>query len=346
MANYDIFDEQYYLSQYGFVKDAVAQGLVKSGLEHFQKYGQAAGLTKVSRYFDEDTYLAQNPEIASLVRTTNNQNVTFASGLDHFIQYGYEQGRINVSPEYNEDFYLANNRDLLPFIQNGTFKSGYQHFIKYGSKEGRFGTSFFEPEYLKKNPGLVPFINSGALKTGRDHYFQFGQFEANRSATFVGSSGNDIITGVGVGNVEIIGVEVGVEYVYGARNYESKGSNEFDTLIGGSGHDKFVLGDFQTFARNLPSPVSQLYLGPGFATIQNFTKGQDSIQLEGSSLDQYILFPINNNQDLAIQTNGLSVFQNGANQTSRADTIAVIQGGGNLSLNLLPGSGGLKILLG
>jgi Ca2+-binding RTX toxin-like protein len=329
--NYDIFDEQYYLSQYPWVKPAIDAGIVKSGLEHFEKFGQAAGLTKVSRYFDEATYLAGNPEIAPFVRTVN-PNAPFATGLDHFIQFGYEEGRTRVSPEYDEAFYVANNRDLLPFIQNGTFKNGYQHFVKFGAKERRFGTSFFETEYLEKNPDIVPFVNSGTFTTGREHYMKFGQFEPSRSATFVGTSGNDIVPGIGTENVEIIGVKVSVEYAYGARSYDSGGSNEFDTLIGGIGRDKFVLGDYQDFARNLPSPLAELYIGPGFATIQNFTKGQDSIQFFGS-LAHYILFPINNNRDLAIQT-------------ERFDTVAVIEGGGNLSLNLLPGSSPTKFLLG
>jgi len=51
------------------------------------------------------------------------------------------------------------------------------------------------------------------------------------------------------------------------------------------------------------------------------------------------VFPINNNRDLAIQTNGLPVVsQNGVPETSRFDTIAVIERGGNLSLNPLPKS--------
>ena len=147
MANYAIFDEKYYLAQYPWVKPAIDAGSLKSGREHFEKFGQAAGLTKVSRYFDEATYLAGNPDIAALVRTPSNPNAPFATGLDHFIKFGYEESRTPVSPEYDETFYLANNRDLLPFIQNGTFKSGYNHFIQFGAKQGRFGTSFFEPEY-------------------------------------------------------------------------------------------------------------------------------------------------------------------------------------------------------
>ncbi len=338
MTNYDIFDEKYYLAQYPWVQPLIDAGIFKSAREHLEKFGQGGGVTKVSRYFDEQTYLGNNPDIPPFIRAPNNNpNAPFASGLDQFIRFGYEEGRTGVSPDYDEAFYLATNRDILPFIQNGTFKNGYQHFVKFGSKEGRFGTPFFESDYLKQNPDIVPFVKSGTFTTGREHYVKYGQFESTRSATFVGSSGNDIVTGFGAGNVEIIGVEVGVERAYGARLYESDGSNEFDTLTGGIGNDKFVLGDYQDFARNI-NRGAQLYIGPGFATIVNFTKGKDSIQLSGSGsldgyIDGYILFPINNNQDLAIQTKGF-------------DTVAVIQGGGNLSLNVLPEYGFGKFLLG
>ncbi|MEG4516866.1 MULTISPECIES: calcium-binding protein [unclassified Microcoleus] len=338
--NYDIFDEQYYLSQYPWLKPAIDAGIIKSGREHFEKFGQAAGLTKISRYFDEDTYLEGNPDLKPFVRTPNNPNALFATGLDHFIQYGYEEGRTRVSPEYDEAFYVATNQDLQPFIQNGTFKNGYQHFILFGVKEGRFGTSFFEPEYFVN---VFEAISSGTLKTGREHYFKFGQFEPSREATFVGTSGNDILTGVGVGKVELIGVEVGFTYP-GPRNYESDGSNEFDTLTGGSGRDKFVLGDIVGFRGGTLSS-RQFYIGPGFSTIRNFTQGQDIIQI-GIPLDQLLVFPINNNRDLAIQTNGFPAVENGVFLASRFDTIAVVEGGGNLNLNLLPGSSVIRSFLG
>ena len=357
MANYAIFDEKYYLAQYPWVKPAIDAGVIKSGLEHFQKFGEAGGLTKVSRYFDEATYLAGNPDIAALVRTPNNPSAPFATGLDHFIQYGYEEGRTRVSAEYDEAFYLANNRQLQPFIQNGTFKNGYQHFIQFGIKDGQFGTSFFETEYLERNPDVRPFVESGALKTGREHYFNFGKNDASRSATFIGSPGNDIITGAGVGNTELIGVEVGLgkggSFSIPGRNYESDGSNEFDTLTGGSGRDLFKLGDILpgTGGKGYSSPT-KLYIGPGFATIRNFTQGQDSIQIASDdfqpSLDKFLIFPINNNRDLAIQTNGLFVFlTDGTSGISRFDTIAVIEGGGNLKLNLLPSSNAaIRFLIG
>jgi hypothetical protein len=246
---------------------------------------------------------------------------------------------------------------LQPFIQNGTFKNGYQHFIEFGLKDGQFGTSFFETEYLQKNPDVRPFVESGALKTGREHYFNFGKNEPNRSATFVGTSGNDILTSFGVGKVELIGVEVGLYPSNGPVNNvvaESRGSDEFDTLIGGSGRDTFMLSNGYFDFPRLSPVTQQFYIGPGFATIRNFTKGQDSIQLGNkiflgdSYLDEFSVFPINNNRDLAIQRKGFISTLNGLIPINNGipDTIAVIEGGGDLTLNQLPSSNTLTFLIG
>ena len=339
MANYAIFDEQFYLASYPWVKPAIDAGVIKSGREHFEKFGQAGGLTKVSRYFDEATYLAGNPDLRPFIKTVN-PNAPFATGLDHFIQFGYNEGnrRNEVSPEYNEDFYLANNLELTPFIgtnlvvkPNAVFKSGYQHFIQFGAKEGRFGTSFFEPEYLKKNPDIVPFVNSGNLRTGREHYFNFGKNEPSRSVTFVGTRGNDIITGVGVGNTELIGVEVGIDRRQGNREYDSLGSNEFDVLIGSPGVDTFVLGVFIGTDGNGVATAIPLYTGNAQATIRNFNAADDLIQLAGNSLsDGYSLNPVGGN--LSIQRFG--------------DVLAVIEGGAGLNLVFQQSNGNGTFLIG
>jgi hypothetical protein len=330
MANYAIFDEQFYLASYPWVRPAIDAGVIRSGREHFERFGQAAGLTQVSRYFDENTYLSVNTDIRPFVRTVN-PNGPFASGLDHFIQFGYEEGlrRSVVSPEYSEDFYLGNNSDLRSFIgPNAPFKSGYQHFIQFGSKEGRFGTSFFEPEYLRENPDVVPSVNSGVLRTGREHYFNFGKNEPSRSATFVGTRSNDILTGVGVGNTELIGVEVGINPSSRNPQYESFGTNEFDVLIGSPGADTFVLGVPATAGNVTPTP---LYLGNGQATIRNFNVENDFIQLQGTSLSSYNLAPVGNN---------LSI------QTRAGDVLGVIEGGANLGLIFQESNGNGTFLIG
>jgi hypothetical protein len=217
---------------------------------------------------------------------------------------------------------------LRSFIgPNAPFKSGYQHFIQFGSKEGRFGTSFFEPEYLRKNPDIVPFVNSGALRTGREHYFNFGKNEPSRSATFVGTRSNDILTGVGVGNTELIGVEVGIDPGRN-RQYESFGTNEFDVLIGGPGPDTFVLGVPATAGNVTPTP---LYLGNGQATIRNFDVENDFIQLQGTSLSNYSLVPVGSN---------LSI------QTRAGDVLGVVEGGANLGFIFQESNGNATFLIG
>jgi hypothetical protein len=329
MANYAIFDEQFYLASYPWVKPAIDAGVIKSGREHFEKFGQAGGLTKVSRYFDENAYLTVNTDLRPFVRTLN-PNGPFATGLDHFIQFGYEEGqrRSAVSPEYSEDFYLGNNPELRSFIgPNAPFKSGYQHFIQFGSKEGRFGTSFFESEYLKENPDIVPLVNSGTLRTGREHYFNFGKNEPSRSATFVGTRSNDILTGIGVGNTELIGVEVGIDPSRN-RQYESFGTNEFDVLIGSPGPDTFVLGVPATAGNVTPTP---LYLGNGQATIRNFDIENDFIQLQGTSLSSYNLVPVGSN---------LSI------QTGAGDVLGVIEGAANLGFIFQESNGNGTFLIG
>ena len=178
----------------------------------------------------------------------------------------------------------------------------------------------------------MPFVNSGALKTGRDHYFNFGKNEPNRSATFVGTRGNDndsdrdVITGLGVGNIEQIGVEVGIDR-NGNRQYESFGINEFDFLYGGPGIDTFVLG-VPAAAQN--SSAISLYLSNGQATIRNFNAADDLIQLQGTSLDSYSLTPVGNN--LSIQRFG--------------DVLGVIEGGAGLNLVFQQSNGNGTFLIG
>lgn len=311
--NYDIFDENYYLSRYQFVKEAVNSGIVQSGLEHFQKYGQKLGITQISRYYDEDYYLANNPGVAAAVKAGN-----FASGLDHFIQYGYEQGRANASPAYEETFYLKRHPGIVPFVQDGTFKSGFQHFIKFGAKAGLYATNFFEPRYLKDNSGVAAAVDAGIFQTGRDHYVKAGQFEPSRATVFTGTNSSDIVTSFGVGTHEIIGVQVALATAnlgINPNSYESLGTNEFDTLIGSPGSDYFLLGEVVPL--NRPSLIDRItfYTGNGEATIINFEKGKDYILLSQPP-DQFNIFPAGG--DLFIQKSG--------------DTIAKIQGGANLNL--------------
>jgi len=293
MANYDIFDENYYLSKYPFVQQGIDRGIISSGKEHFEKFGQKLGFTEVSRYYDENYYLANNPAVAAAVSSGS-----FASGLDHFIQFGWEQGLFNTSPDYDEAFYLKRYPILAPFVQNQTFKSGFQHFIKFGVQEGLYASTFFEPEYLLKNPEVAAAVKAGVFKTGGEHYRKFGQFEPSRSATFVGTKGSDVVAGFGVGKVEITGVQVSLDAA-GNRVYERYFNVDKDTLIGSQGSDTFVLGVGEPFDTN--GGVLYRAFGTIPVIINNFDQQTDAIQLAGTRGEYQFSSGLNgNNSDILL----------------------------------------------
>jgi hypothetical protein len=313
MANYNIFDENYYFSKYPFVQQGIDRGIISSGKEHFEKFGQKLGFTEVSRYYDENYYLANNPAVAAAVSSG-----AFASGLDHFIQFGWEQGLVNTSPDYDESFYLKRYPALAPFVRNQTFKSGFEHFIKFGAQEGLYASTFFEPEYLLKNPEVAAAVKAGVFKTGGEHYRKFGQFEPNRFATFVGTKGSNVVAGFGVGKVEIIGIQVSLDAA-GNRVYDKNLTNftDQDTLIGSQGSDTFVLGVGEVFDTN----GGIFYLRPfpfkGEPIIKNFDPHTDAIRLAGTR-GAYGFLPTPNgdfriNYGFGLDTSAIAIIEGGAN---------------------------------
>jgi Ca2+-binding RTX toxin-like protein len=86
-----------------------------------------------------------------------------------------------------------------------------------------------------------------------------------------GGLGNDILNG-GDGNDILIGIE--------ANTLGNPNQFESDRLIGGAGVDTFVFGDQNNIFYRMPDISSP----DSFATIQDFTKGEDIIQLKGDIL--------------------------------------------------------------
>ena len=299
--NFDIFDEEYYLKKYPYLQSAIKQGIIQSGLDHFQRFGLQLGLTGVSRYYDEAYYLEKNPDVAAAV----NAGI-FPSGLAHFIEIGYEQeGRTSISSDYNDFVYRESNLDLLPFIQTypsevpRLFRNGLEHFLKFGAEEGRYSNSFFEAEYLARYPNIIPAIESGVLRTGRDHYEQFGQFEEGRKATFIGTSNSDTLESFGVGEVELIGITPGLD-AEGDRIYIGNGNRGQDILTGSSASDTFVIGAETSFLINRDNSVRELppkdfyynHFNPGGgAIIRNYDPNNDFIKLGHNSPDYYEFIP-------------------------------------------------------
>ena len=85
------FDEDEYLSLFPDVRAAVADGTVRSGLDHFARFGRGearrVSVRPVTDWPDE-TYLASNPDVLEAVRRGE-----FASGLQHYVAHGHFESR-------------------------------------------------------------------------------------------------------------------------------------------------------------------------------------------------------------------------------------------------------------
>jgi hypothetical protein len=86
------FDEPAYLNLHGDVKDAVSAGVMKSGLEHFNRYGHAELRTVHVVHvpgWPEEVYLRRYPDVKHSIAAG-----VFASGLEHYVRFGQFEGRL------------------------------------------------------------------------------------------------------------------------------------------------------------------------------------------------------------------------------------------------------------
>ncbi len=79
------FDEDFYLTAYLDVANAIRRGQFRSACDHYLKYGRFEGRQPK---FNESNYLAKNPDVAYAVRRGQ-----YRSGYDHWRKYGRYENR-------------------------------------------------------------------------------------------------------------------------------------------------------------------------------------------------------------------------------------------------------------
>lgn len=82
-------DEDWYLARYSDVAEAIREGRVKSGRDHFINNGYFEGRLPFPLTIDEEWYLAADPVLAEAIREGLIQ-----SAQQHFEQHGYREGRL------------------------------------------------------------------------------------------------------------------------------------------------------------------------------------------------------------------------------------------------------------
>lgn len=86
-GGFEGFDESVYLAENPGVADAVTNGFLSSGFEHWLRFGFSEG-RQPQIAFNEEFYLAAYPDVAEVVA-----NGSFSSGLEHFVFFGAAEGR-------------------------------------------------------------------------------------------------------------------------------------------------------------------------------------------------------------------------------------------------------------
>lgn len=86
--------------------------------------------------FDEDAYLAANPDVAEAVKRG-----AIISAREHYISHGYFEGRLPGSPKIDEVWYLSKYPDVAAAVRKGTIKDGGTHYGSAGLREGRVGSA-------------------------------------------------------------------------------------------------------------------------------------------------------------------------------------------------------------
>ena len=117
----------------------------------------------------------------------------------------------------------------------------------------------------------------------------------------MGGEGNDIIFG-GKGDDTLAGID---------PSAINPGIGEFDSLTGGEGNDRFLLGDSEKI----------YYSGEGNAVITDFNSAEDAIVLSG----------IKDNYSLSVSGNATSIFLKKSGESD--DLIATVQGVMDLNLD-------------
>jgi len=82
-------NENWYRKTYPDIDQAIEQGLIASGREHFIRDGYFEGRRPFAMTVDEDWYLSTYEDIASAVAAR-----VFPSAKEHFASHGYEEGRL------------------------------------------------------------------------------------------------------------------------------------------------------------------------------------------------------------------------------------------------------------
>jgi Glycosyl transferase family 2 len=209
------WDDEHYLARHADVRTAVKEGVVRSGLEHFLRYGRAEGRPigiRPVRGWPEQAYLKANPEVAAAI-----SEGIIESGLEHYLRFGQFEGRflgfdpspcLTVAPlvRWSGSKKFVTGRHHLrgaAFTTAHEFGAALLHFKMLDDfavrahQEARRGEHWQEAveyrrydERLTANPMLSPRFDGSVRYAGSQQLVDLGYMRDARNAPGVADAGN------------------------------------------------------------------------------------------------------------------------------------------------------------
>lgn len=216
----------------------------------------------------------------------------------------------------NDTFYVDHQYDTV--IESSASSGGIDRVILQAP------LSYTLPSYVEH---LELLSTSTAFQSARGNSLNNHISGGIGDDTILGMKGHDRLSGHG-GNDSIFGNE-GNDVLIGTSS-TTNGQGEIDTLVGGSGNDRFVLAQALTstgvdyYSDNSP-------LTPGlsdYALIYDFVAGQDKIQLRGSA-SRYVI------QDVTLDSvSGAGIYIRSNISPTLSELVGVVKGVSASALNL------------
>lgn len=124
------FDEDWYLTKYPDVGEAVKSGALESGWSHFRATGYLEGRIGAPSAVDTDWYLATYPDVAKAViegRVTNVQN--------HYVEFGHAEGRFPRDPKIDLKWYALRYMSSPDVKKPKGYDDALEHFVRIAYRQ-------------------------------------------------------------------------------------------------------------------------------------------------------------------------------------------------------------------
>ncbi|MEL6998144.1 MAG: hypothetical protein AAFP68_07765 [Pseudomonadota bacterium] len=171
-AFHDLFDAEYYLSEYPDAAEQVASGQFSSALEHYCLLGSRLFMDPneffVSSYYHDR---GRRHEGHTLREQAGTMRGTL---LWHYLEVGLPN-RIEPIEFFDSFWYLAENPDLPMALRTGQILSPLGHFLRHGSGEGRNpGPTFLGNRYLEASPRARELLQDNGVRGAFGAFVKLG----------------------------------------------------------------------------------------------------------------------------------------------------------------------------